>query len=90
MTALAAELDEKLAQLAPAKARALERLVREAIALADDKVDVDTEDLLNLRVQPLPLPTRDFERLREALDQRARELPRLRELLRQPDRFGHA
>jgi hypothetical protein len=36
MTDIAAELDQRLTQLAPEKARALERLVREAMALAVD------------------------------------------------------
>src|SRR5438067_1210409 len=98
MTDLAAELDQKLTELAPAKARVLERLVREAMALAD-AADVSlqtgtakpgTDELLNLRVYPLPLATPDFERLREALDQPPRDLPRLRELLSEPSRFGNA
>ena len=94
MTDLASELDEKLAKLPPAKARVLERLVREAMVLAD-AADVQTgtagaDELLNLRVQTLPLDSRDFERLGEALEESPRDLPRLRELLREPSRLGHA
>jgi uncharacterized protein (DUF1778 family) len=98
MTDLAAELDQKLAKMEPAKARVLERLVREAMALADApgtasptaNVDAASDDLLNLRVYPLALMTEDFERLHEAMDQPPRELPRLRELLSQPGRLRHA
>jgi hypothetical protein len=91
MTDVAAELDQKLMRLAPSKARVLERLVREAMELADTaEVTSGTDDLLNLHVYPLPLKASDFERLREALDETTRELPRLRELLRQPGKFGHA
>ena len=96
MTDLAVELDQKLMKLAPAKARALERLVREAMALAD-AADIQTgaaetgsDELLSLRVHPFPLNSQDFERLREALDEPPRDLPRLRELLHEPNRFGHA
>ena len=96
VTDLAVELDQKLMKLAPAKARALERLVREAMALAD-AADIQTgaaeagsDELLSLRVRPLPLTSQDFERLREALDEPPRDLPRLRELLHEPNRFGHA
>jgi hypothetical protein len=98
MTDLAAELDQKLTKLAPAKARVLERLVREAMALAGatettppaGDVDAGADHLLNLRVYPLPLMTQDFERLREAFEGPPRELPRLRELLSKPGRLGHA
>jgi hypothetical protein len=98
MTELAAELDQKLTKLTPAKARALERLVREAMALAETpemasptaNVPAGPNDLLNLRVYALPVMTQDFERLWEAMDEPPRELPRLRELLREPGRFGHA
>lgn len=92
MTDLAAELDQKLTQLAPAKARGLERMVRDAMALADasGKIDADADELLNLRVYPLPLGSGDFGRLREAIDEPVRELPRLRDLLREPGRLGHA
>ena len=98
MTELASELDQKLAQLAPAKARVLERLVREAIALADagdspmqpGAVEREDPDLLELQVHPLPLTTSDFERLAEALEQPLRDLPRLRELLNQSGKFGNA
>ena len=98
MTDLASELDQKLTQLAPAKARVLERLVREAMALADADDASRTTNLeeeaiheaLNLRVQPLSLAAADFERLSEALNDSPRDLPRLRELLRKPARFGHA
>ena len=98
MTDLASELDQKLTQLPPAKARALERLVREAMALTDANdaaratkpEEAGIQEALNLRVYPLPLPGPDFERLREALDEPPRDLPRLRELLSQPGRLGHA
>lgn len=98
MTDLASELDQKLTQLAPAKARALERLVREAMALADANdasraptaEEAGIEEALNLRVRPLPLDDPDFERLHGALDEPPRDLARLRELLSQPGRFGHA
>ena len=75
MTELALELDEKLAQLAPAKARALERRVREAIALAEADLSSNAEvpeggrlDWLEMQVQPFPLPTADYEQLAETLD----------------------
>ena len=98
MTDLACELDQKLAQLAPAKARALERLVREAMALADAKdasratepEEGGIQEALNLRVYPLPLGGPDFERLCGALDEPPRDLPRLRELLSEPGRLGDA
>jgi hypothetical protein len=98
MTDLASELDQKLTQLAPTKARALERLVREAMALADANdpsrattpTEAGIQAALNLRVYPLSLPSPDFERLRGALDESPHDLPRLRELLSQPGRLGHA
>jgi hypothetical protein len=98
MTDLAAELDQKLAKLEPAKAQLLERLVREAMALADApemasptaNMEPASDNLLNLRVYPLSLVAEDFGRLQEAMDQPPRELPRLRDLLRQPGRLGHA
>ncbi len=96
MTELALELDEKLAHLAPAKARALERRVREAIALAEADLSSNAEvaeggrlDWLEMQVQPFPLPTADYERLAETLDQPPRKLPRLRELLKEASKFHH-
>ena len=98
MTDLASELDQKLTQLAPAKARALERLVREAMALADannasqatNPEEAAIQEALDLRVYPLPLATPDFERLREILDEPPHDLPRLRELFSEPAKLGHA
>jgi len=91
MTAIASQLDSKLAQLPPAKARLLERLVREAMTLADVAETVEAApDWLEMQVHRLPLATADYERLTEALDQPPRDLPRLRELLREPSKLGNA
>jgi uncharacterized protein (DUF1778 family) len=42
-----------------------------------------------MQVQPFPLPTADYERLAETLDQPPRKLPRLRELLKEASKFHH-
>jgi len=90
MTDLALKLEQKLTQLAPGKARALERVVREAMALADAAETMSgTNDLLNLRIHAIALMSEDFRRLAEALNEPPRELPRLRELLTQSSRLGH-
>ena len=83
MTDVASDLDQKLTQLAPAKARLLERLVREAMALADasdvsqpsKSEEAAIREALDLRVYPLPLDSPDFERLHEALNAPTRDLP---------------
>src|SRR5437016_5468323 len=97
MTELASKLDEKLAQLTPGKARVLERLVRDAMALADADSQTaieappgQTTDWLEMQVHSLSLPTADYERLAGPSDQPPRNLPRLRELLKEPGKFGNA
>ena len=56
----------------------------------DANAEAAADELLNLQVHPLALAGRDFERLREALEEPPRDLPRLRELLNGPSRLGHA
>jgi hypothetical protein len=51
---------------------------------------VPTPDWLNLQVQPLPISAADYDHLAAALEEPPRDLPRLRELLREPGRFGNA
>jgi len=89
MTALASELDRKLSELTSERARLLERLVRDAMALAES-VEAGGPDGLNLEVQPLPMSAADYDHLAAALNEAPRDLPRLRELLREPGKFGNA
>jgi hypothetical protein len=89
MTALANELERKLSELPSERARLLERLVRDAMALAES-TDGGAPDWLNLQVQPLPISAADYDHLAAALEEPPRDLPRLRELLREPGRFGNA
>ena len=64
----------------PDKARVRVTIESEAVAV----------DWLDMQVHPLPLATADFERLTEALREPPRNLPRLRELLKEPGKFGNA
>ena len=89
MTALASELDRKLTELNAERARLLERLVRDAMALAEN-AEAGSPDWLNMQVQPLPMSAADHDHLAAALDEPPRDLPRLRELLREPSKFGNA
>jgi hypothetical protein len=89
MTALAIELDRKLTELNSERARLLERLVRDAMALAES-VEAGSPDWLNMKVQPLTMSEADYDHLVAALDEPPRDLPRLRELMREPSKFGNA
>ena len=89
MTAIASELDRKLTELTAERARLLERLVRDAMALAESAAAEDA-DWLNMKVQPVTVCEADYDHLAAALDEPPRDLPRLRELMRSPGRFGNA
>lgn len=89
MTALTSELDRKLSELTTERARLLERLVRDAMALADSEPS-GGPDGLNLELQPLPMSAADYDHLATALGEPPRDLPRLRDLLHTPGRFGNA
>lgn len=88
MTALAAELDRKLSQLDPERAAKLERVVREAMALAEP--ESAEFDWTKMQVHELKLSKADYEFLMEALDAPPRDLPRLRKLMQEPSIFGNA
>jgi len=91
MTALTAELDRKLAELGSTRASLLERLVRDAMALAEaspagpsaTSTLTDVEPPVMTEVQQVLLSTRDYEHLLDALDQPPRDLPRLRRLMQE-------
>ena len=89
MTALAAELDRKLAELGAPRASLLERLMREAMALAEaspahppagrSSAEGGAAEMTEL--QRVPLSTADYEHLCAALERPPRDRPRLRRLM---------
>lgn len=91
MTALAAELDRKLAELGSARAGLLERLVRDAMALAEagatrpqaTATPADSDAPAMTEIVRVPLSTADYEQLCDALERPPRDLPRLRRLMQE-------
>lgn len=95
MTALASELDRKLSELDSERARLLEHLVRDAMALAESspagsKPGPDLEAEGTMEVQKIKLSAQDYDLLCRWLDEPPRDLPRLRQLMREPSIFKNA